>query len=85
MAILIVCAVRDSAVDHFGQPIFVRALGEATRSFVDEINRAGSAFNAHPSDYELFHLGTYNDEDGSFVARNPASIITGKAALNAKE
>lgn len=85
MAFFVVCAVRDSAIDAFGLPIFVRATGEAVRSFSDEVNRDGSTFAAHPSDYELYLLGTYNDQDASVVWQTPQSLLTGKAALRAKE
>lgn len=63
-----VCAVFDSAVQAFGQPFFVPALGAALRSFADEVNRSApdNALHAHPEDYTLHALGTFEDETGTF-------------------
>lgn len=65
-----VCAVFDSAVQAFGQPFFVPALGAAIRSFTDEVNRKASdnALANHPDDYTLHALGTFEDETGTFEA-----------------
>lgn len=65
----IVCAVLDSAVQGFGQPFFVAATGQATRSFGDEINRKeqGNALAAHPDDYTLYQLGMFDEETGEFT------------------
>lgn len=76
------CAVRDLAVEAFNVPFFVRALGEALRSFQDEVNKAGTALNAHPEHYDLFHLGDYDDSVGRFTALDiPKQIAIGKDCL----
>lgn len=85
MAVFVVCAVRDAALDAFFPPIFVRSTGEAMRSFMDEVNRDGSPMQAHPSDYELFLIGSYDDADASIVVHAPSSLITGKACVRNKE
>jgi len=85
MAVLRICAVRDAAIDAFGQPIFVRHVGEATRSFIDECNRAGAPFNAHPEDYELFQIGIFDDSNGSIQTVAPVSLLTGKTAKRNEE
>lgn len=63
-----VVSVRDRAADAFGRPIFVLALGQAIRSFQDEINRQAdnNEMNRHPEDYDLYHLGTFDDANGRF-------------------
>lgn len=85
MAFLVICAVRDSAIDAFGQPMFARALGEATRSFVAVVNDPTHPIGQHYTDYELFHLGTYNDADASMALHPPVSLMTGKAAFRKNE
>lgn len=64
----VICAVFDTAVQAFGQPIFCRSIGEGLRSFSDEINRkaSDSALAAHPQDYVFHLLGTFDDESGDF-------------------
>lgn len=78
-----VCAVRDRAVDSFGQPIFVRAIGEAMRSFMDELNREGSPMGAHPEDYDLYHIGDFDDQTGLLIACTPVKMLAvGKDVKN---
>lgn len=67
----IVCAIRDSALDAFGVPMFMASKGQAIRSFSDECNRPESAIAKHPSDFELFFLGTFVDEDADFDCGGP--------------
>lgn len=79
MAIQQVLAVRDRAIDAFGVPIFVPAVGAAVRSFSDEINRPESPYAAHPEDYDLFHLGHYETSDGSLTPfERPRQVAIGK-------
>lgn len=74
-----ICAVRDRAVDAFGQPIFVVAIGEAVRSFTDEVNNAQSPFNRHPGDYDLYHIGSFDDASGSVLPLDrPRMVAVGK-------
>lgn len=76
MTQFIVVAVRDSALDAFMQPFHVPTTGMAIRSFMDEVNRVESPLNAHPSDYELFQLATWNDSDGVFhQLSTPVSLV----------
>lgn len=63
-----VCSVFDLASQLYGQPMFVTGTGVAIRSFSDELKRKGddNVLARHPEDYELFHLGTFDDERGVF-------------------
>lgn len=69
-------AVKDLAVQAFGQPFFCRARGEALRSFQDETNTEDgkSAIAAHPEHYELYYIGQYNEEAGEIVATPPELV-----------
>lgn len=81
-----VCAVFDSAVMAFGQPFFVPALGAAIRSFTDEVNRKApdNSLSAHPEDYVLNALGTFDDEMGVFeVSEDSRRVLCrGKDVVN---
>lgn len=76
----VVCAVRDSAVNAFIRPFFVPAVGAAMRGFADEVNRADSEMCKHPDDYELYELGSFDDETGRFLnwEDGPRLISRGK-------
>jgi len=64
-----VLAVFDSAVQAFGQPFFVPAIGAGVRSFVDEVNRAApdNQLANHPDDFELSYIADFDDERGEFT------------------
>lgn len=80
-----VCAVFDSAVQTFGQPFFVPAVGAATRSFSDEVNRkaADNALAAHPEDYTLYELGEFDDVTGEFHSEGKRVLARGKDVVTA--
>ena len=73
MSKLCVISVFDRAAGVFGRPIFVPAVGVGIRSFMDEINRNSPDNNmyAHPDDFDLFHLGFFDEDEGSFLPYNP--------------
>lgn len=79
-----ICAVRDRAVDAYGQPIFVNALGQAVRSFQDEIRRKDSEMGAHADDYDLYHIGDYDDSTGTVSGVTPVMIAIGKEQVEVK-
>lgn len=63
-----VFAVRDNATQTFGLPVFVRHQGEAVRSFVDQCKDKTSNFNKHPADYDLYHIGEYDDDTAEITS-----------------
>lgn len=75
---MIIAAVRDRAVDAFGQPIFAPHIGQIVRSFTDEVNRADSEFNKHPEDYDLYEIGTFEPSTGIVTGGTPRMVAVGK-------
>lgn len=59
-------SVRDAMVEAFGRPFFVRAVGEAVRSFQMEVNDPKSALHQNATDYALFEIGVFDDQTGLF-------------------
>lgn len=77
-----IVAIRDRAVNAYGQPIFVPAIGAAMRSFMDEINNDQSSIYKHPEDYDLYHLGTYDDSNGNITCLDqPRMVAVGKECV----
>lgn len=76
----VVVAVRDSAVGSFSRPFFVPSTGAATRSFADEVNRAApdNPMYAHPDDFELWRLCSFEDESGEFGDTGQVMLSRGK-------
>lgn len=77
---LIVVSIRDRALAAYGQPVFVHTVGQAIRSFQDEINNTQSEISKHPDDYDLYQLGTYDNNTGQFLnwENAPTQIAIGK-------
>jgi len=76
--LLVVCAIRDSAVAAYSRPFVVPAVGMAVRGFGDEVSRQDSEMFKHPSDYELFEIGTFDEESGKMVSYDhPRSLARG--------
>lgn len=66
-----VYSIHDQAVKAFLLPFFVRARGEAIRSFTAAVNDEKSQFNRNYGDYTLFYLGDYDDTEGVFYSAQP--------------
>jgi len=64
--ILQIFTVYDSKAEAFLAPFFLKARGQAIRSFTDTCNDPEHAFYKHPSDYTLFALGEYDDAQAAF-------------------
>nr|QJB19486.1 MAG: nonstructural protein [Microvirus sp.] len=82
MTKVVCCAVFDSAIQAFGQPIFVQAVGAGIRSFRDEVNRKAedNQFYNHPDDFELRALACFDNETGVFsqYEDGPTVLARGK-------
>lgn len=78
--LLQVVVIRDRAADVYGVPAFTSSVGIAIRSFSDEVNRAApdNQLNKHAEDFDLFLIGTYDDQTGTFATHAPRQIAIGK-------
>lgn len=82
-----IMAVRDRAIDSFGQPFFAQAIGQATRQFADAVNSGKQDDNLalHPEDFDLYHLGTYDDAGAKFdLLPQPRLVSIGKDQVKTK-
>ncbi|QXP08563.1 MAG: nonstructural protein [Arizlama microvirus] len=78
MSTLVVVAVRDTRIESYMQPNCMRHPGQAVRGFLDEANRpdAQNTLHNHPEDFELWILGTFDEETGEFTNK-PERLIRG--------
>lgn len=78
-----VYSLRDVAAEVFGRPIFARARGEVLRDLTQEVNRVadGNQLNLHPGDFDLFHLGLFDDHDGSLQFISPQLVCNCRSLL----
>lgn len=77
--ILCVVAIRDAAANAYNRPFVVPHTGLAIRSFGQEVNRNApdNLMYSNPSDFELFELGTFDEETGSLSSCAPRSLARG--------
>ena len=76
----VIVSVKDTAAQAFGRPIFVPTVPVAVRSFRDEINRPDSKEDmaAHPEDFELYELGSFDDSTGEILVIEPRLVARAK-------
>lgn len=60
-------ALKDRAVDAYAPIMTVNTRGEAIRSLRDAMRDTNAPISRHPTDYELYALGNYNDATGEIV------------------
>lgn len=69
-----VYAVRDSAVEIYGNPFIAINHTSAVRDFDHACRDPQSQMSVFPSDFSLWHIGTYNDDSGLIEACPPVMI-----------
>lgn len=76
----ILFVIKDRSVDAYVNLHCVRAEGQAIRQFQDAINdqQTGGSIHKHPDDYDLYRVGTYNDETGLVTPEQPSKVADGK-------
>lgn len=75
-----IVATRDIVANLYSAPQFVPTIGQAVRSFGDACQNTQDPNNIlakHPRDFELWHLGEYDDEAGTFDPSNKKQIAVG--------
>lgn len=83
---VVVFAIRDIKVDAYLNPWFAPTRGAGIRAFEDGVNSDPQAPIAlHPSDYELFELGLFNQVTAEFeLLDRPRSLCTAESVIRQK-
>ncbi len=66
--------VYDSAAGGFLDPFVAPSIEFAIREFRTIVNKEGHQFNLYPSDYTLFHIGTFDPENGVLSGTDAISL-----------
>lgn len=64
-------AVRDSKTALFDRPFFVRHTGDALREWDIVRKDPNTKFGKNPEDFQIFQIGTYDDETGKMETIQP--------------
>ena len=74
-------AVYDSASGVYDGPFPGKAEGHVIRSFSDQCLNADGPMGAHPEDFTLFKIGTWNDGTAELVDEITVKLINGAEAV----
>ena len=78
-------AIRDIKAQTYGNPSYFTYKGEAIRAFQDIMSNPNAPFIKHPEDYELFKLGSIDDNTGELIGmKMPEFIIKATDFANKK-
>lgn len=73
-----IVAVRDIKANCYGVPNCTPSLGASIRSFGDQCqDEKSGVLYQHPEDFELYQIGSYDDESGALEAIKPVQIAVG--------
>lgn len=70
-----VYSVYDVKAMVYGKPFYCKNDGEALRLFGDVSRDKETMIGKHPSDFQLFHLGDFDDVTGSISGIKPRFMI----------
>jgi len=73
--------VYDNKALTYSPPFFVASDGAAVRMLKDLVTDPNTSIGRHPSDYILYGVGTYNDQNGLFDAALPIRHVMDAIAL----
>lgn len=77
---LVLLAVFDVVAGAYvGQPVGAPTRGVGERNFVDAVNDPKAPFMAHPDDYELHEVGSFDQVTGRIEAVEPRPVVYGRA------
>ena len=65
----VLVALYDRAVEAHAPVMTVNTRNEAIRSFRQECQNRESPIAKNPTDYELYQIGTYDEESGTIEAK----------------
>lgn len=67
--------VYDSKAKAYLPPFFLPMVGQATRVFQNAANDPTHSFGANPGDYTLFHIGVFDDDNGTITNMKAAQNL----------
>lgn len=80
-----ILAIKDAKSGLFLKPIYTPSVPVAIRTFADAVNDKNSFVNAHPEDYDLYLIGTWNDETGKTEnTKNPELQVKAETLVKEK-
>lgn len=79
-----VYALRDSKSDSFNIPFHLQTDGLAVRALQDLVNDERSIVHAHPEDFALYCLATWDSVSGEYMPCAPRHVANALGFVAAK-
>lgn len=74
MSVLRMYAIYDNKTQAFMRPWCAQTHGEATRLFMDNASEPSSMLAKHPSDFVLFYIGEFHEDNGVVVSAKAENL-----------
>lgn len=74
-------SVKDTLTNKFNGLVFFHSEEEAKRAFKSQVN-AIDIWKDNPADFELWYIGTFDDETGVISNQDMTKICNGRSVLN---
>lgn len=74
-------SIYDCKALQYHSPWFAATDGSALRSFSDLANDKQNRIGAHPRDYSLYYVGTWDDSNGTFTPNVPVHVMDAQALV----
>ena len=78
-------AVFDRAARAYSAPFFQHTRGLGERMFADTLMDEKTTIHQHPGDFELFEVGAFDTEEGTFEVRKPELLTTAIQVLSLRK
>lgn len=75
-------SILDSKSGIYNLPWSAPARGSALRTFADISNDPKTSIHAHPEDYNLFEIGTYDDLTGEMKPETHVALGNASSFIN---
>lgn len=77
-------AIRDAKAGFYTTLLYKHTHGEAERDFTQIVRDPNSTPHSFPEDYDLYHLGSYDNVEGKFSSlATPQHIMKGVSVKKA--
>lgn len=74
-------SVKDTLSNKFNGLIFFHSEEEAKRAFKTQVNGL-DIWRDNPADFELWYIGTFDDETGTLSNQDMNKICNGRSVVN---
>lgn len=78
-------SVYDGKSKAFARPFFSFNVSTATRELQASVREGGSLLSKFPDDFQLWHIGTFNDEVGSVDPLVPPVCVCNVSSLRGSD